>query len=191
MTTWYGDLCGSIGDFGTLIPLTLGMAHRGDIDIGPTFFWGGVWNIFTGWYFGVPIPVQPMKVIATEQSLTRNEVITSGVLTGLFTGLLGITGTTNIIKQYTPSVLIAVIQFSLGLKMAITGLTMSLNSNERLLTLFSAVVLLVGTFLETFPTAIVLLLTGIIKVLVVHKITFKVISPVTSVPVFTIGDFIN
>lgn len=187
----WGDIYGSIGDFGTLIPLTLGMANRGVIDIGPSFFWGGIFNIMTGWHFGIPIPIQPMKVIATDESLTRNEVITSGVLTGLLTALLGITNTTEVVKKFTPPVLIAVIQFSLGLKMVISGLTMSLNSNETWLTIISAVTLLTGTFFETLPTALVLLVTGIIKVLIVHKTSLKLMIPMTSVPVFTTGDFIN
>lgn len=56
------EISGALGDLGTLLPLTLALALKGSIDLSSTLVWSGVFNVVTGVGFGVPLPVQPMKV---------------------------------------------------------------------------------------------------------------------------------
>jgi hypothetical protein len=56
------EISGSLGDLGTLLPLMIALAVQGSIDLGSTLVFSGFWNVLTGVAFGVPLPVQPMKV---------------------------------------------------------------------------------------------------------------------------------
>ena len=81
-----------LGDLGTLIPLLVGMAkvrmtpsleynnvdaQIGSIQITPALFWMGVFNIISSYQWDLPMPVQPMKMIAAtaiSDGLTKGEV---------------------------------------------------------------------------------------------------------------------
>jgi hypothetical protein len=56
------EISGSLGDLGTLLPLMIALAIQGSIDLGATLVFSGIFNVLTGIFFGVPLPVQPMKV---------------------------------------------------------------------------------------------------------------------------------
>lgn len=56
------EVSGSLGDLGTLLPLMIALAVQGSIDLGSTLVFSGLWNVLTGIFFGIPLPVQPMKV---------------------------------------------------------------------------------------------------------------------------------
>ncbi|KAK0638728.1 hypothetical protein B0T16DRAFT_421679 [Cercophora newfieldiana] len=59
------EISGALGDLGTFLPITLALARRGSIDLASTLVTSGLFNIVTGAVFGVPLPVQPMKVISS------------------------------------------------------------------------------------------------------------------------------
>jgi len=56
------EISGALGDLGTFLPLTLALARHSSIDLASTLVTSGLFNIITGVVFGVPLPVQPMKV---------------------------------------------------------------------------------------------------------------------------------
>lgn len=56
------EISGSLGDLGTLLPLMIALAVQGSIQLGSTLVFSGAFNILTGVVFGIPLPVQPMKV---------------------------------------------------------------------------------------------------------------------------------
>jgi hypothetical protein len=56
------EISGSLGDLGTLLPLMIALAVNDSISLSTTLVFSGVWNILTGVLFGIPLPVQPMKV---------------------------------------------------------------------------------------------------------------------------------
>ena len=57
-----GEISGSLGDLGTLLPLMIALAIQGSIKLGSTLVFSGIFNVLTGMFFGIPLPVQPMKV---------------------------------------------------------------------------------------------------------------------------------
>ena len=70
---------------GTLLPLAIGLILINKLD--PTgMFWAvGVFFIFSGAYFGVTVPVQPMKVIsayAIATAMSASQITASGFLMG-------------------------------------------------------------------------------------------------------------
>jgi hypothetical protein len=58
----WAELSGSLGDLGTLLPLMIALTAQRSIDLGSTLVFTGVFNILTGVFYGIPLPVQPMKV---------------------------------------------------------------------------------------------------------------------------------
>lgn len=56
------EMSGALGDLGTLLPLMIALARQGSINLSATLVFSGVFNIVTGVVFGIPLPVQPMKV---------------------------------------------------------------------------------------------------------------------------------
>ena len=56
------EISGSLGDLGTLLPLMIALAVQGSINLGSTLVFSGAFNIITGVLYGIPLPVQPMKV---------------------------------------------------------------------------------------------------------------------------------
>jgi len=56
------EISGSLGDLGTLLPLMIALAVNNSISLSTTLVFSGIWNILTGVIFGIPLPVQPMKV---------------------------------------------------------------------------------------------------------------------------------
>ncbi|KAI5922651.1 hypothetical protein F4810DRAFT_246130 [Camillea tinctor] len=56
------EISGALGDLGTLLPLMITLAVNGSISLSTTLVFSGLFNIITGVVFGIPLPVQPMKV---------------------------------------------------------------------------------------------------------------------------------
>lgn len=56
------EISGALGDLGTLLPLMIALAIQGSISLSSTLVLSGFYNIATGIVFGIPLPVQPMKV---------------------------------------------------------------------------------------------------------------------------------
>lgn len=56
------EISGALGDLGTLLPLMMALAIQGSISLSTTLVFSGFFNVVTGIVFGIPLPVQPMKV---------------------------------------------------------------------------------------------------------------------------------
>ncbi|MBN2061054.1 MAG: putative sulfate/molybdate transporter [Deltaproteobacteria bacterium] len=66
------ELAGSLGDFGTILPLALGMIIINGLDPLSLFFCAGVFYIFSGIYFRVTAPVESMKVIGAYAKIQHH-----------------------------------------------------------------------------------------------------------------------
>jgi SulP family sulfate permease len=101
------ELAGSLGDLGTLLPIAIGMIVINGLNPSGLLFAIGLYYILSGVYYGVTVPVQPMKVIgayAIAAAMTANQIVASGVLIGLFLFVIGATGAITLIGRYTPKV---------------------------------------------------------------------------------------
>lgn len=63
------EISGALGDLGTLLPLMITLAVQNSIDLSTTLVFSGFFNVATGVIFGIPLPVQPMKVCLIESNL--------------------------------------------------------------------------------------------------------------------------
>lgn len=57
------ETAGAIGDYGTLIPIIIGVAAVTEIELSTMLFFFGLAYIGTGFYYKLPMPVEPMKAI--------------------------------------------------------------------------------------------------------------------------------
>ncbi|MGM0446296.1 MAG: putative sulfate/molybdate transporter [Bacillota bacterium] len=119
------ETAGAIGDYGTLIPIIIGVAAVTNIQLAPMLFFFGLSYIATGLYYKLPMPVEPMKAIgaiAISGSLTAPEIAGAGIMTGIIFLIVGLTGTMKYIKKYIPKWLIRGIQLGLALTLGKTAL---------------------------------------------------------------------
>jgi len=112
------ELAGSMGDFGTILPLVLAVALVSGLDIGYIFLFFGIWFIISGVIYRLPVPVEPMKaiaVIAIAEALSPDEIAAAGILLGLIFLFFSIGGWMNALKKWMPESVIRGIQLGLAL----------------------------------------------------------------------------
>jgi SulP family sulfate permease len=129
MTTRYRfsrlELAGSLGDLGTLLPIAVGMILVNGLDACGLFFSIGLFFIATGLYFGVTVPVQPMKVIGAygiAMGLTASQVAAAGLLIAVFLLLIGATGMITLLARVIPLSVIRGVQLSTGALLMAQGI---------------------------------------------------------------------
>jgi MFS superfamily sulfate permease-like transporter len=118
---------GALGDLGTFIPLLLAMVHQCGLQFGPSLLAAGALNIVTGLMFGIPMPVQPMKAIATvaiAEGMNEAQILTAGIVTGAIILFLGVTGLVDRLNQLIPKSVVRGLQLALGLKLLTGGYAM-------------------------------------------------------------------
>lgn len=112
------ETAGAIGDYGTLIPIVLGMAIVSGVNLGSVLLLFSAWYVFTGLYYRMPVPVEPMKAVGAiviAGGLSRGAIAASGLLLGLFFLLLGVFGGMRLIQERVPRSVIRGIQLGLAL----------------------------------------------------------------------------
>ena len=93
----------------------------------PFVFWSGVWSLWTGLLFDLPMPVQPMHAVvavALTEGLTYPQVVASGVWLGAMFFLLGAAPRlVSWLQTHTPLAVVRGLQLGLGLKVVATGVS--------------------------------------------------------------------
>src|SRR5512135_2793827 len=123
------EFAGAFGDLGTLIPFVVGYITLNKMDPLGILVAFGLFKIFVGLYFKTPVPIQPMKAIggmaiAHPESITHGMIWGSGIFTGLFWSLMGLTGAVTWIERITTKPVVRGIMLGLGLSFVLEGVTM-------------------------------------------------------------------
>ncbi len=127
------ELAGSLGDLGTLLPLALGMMLINGLDPAGVFFSIGVFYVFSGAYYRVTAPVQPMKVIAAyaiAAGLSPEQIAASALLMALFLLLVGASGAIGFIGRHTPLPVIRGVQVSTGILLLAQGVRLVVGTSQ-------------------------------------------------------------
>jgi len=112
------ELAGSLGDFGTIIPLILAVALVSDVNPRYILLFFGIWFILTGLYYRLPIPLEPMKAIAViviAGSISSGEIAAAGLILGVIFLVLGYGRFFAIIERWVPQSVVRGIQLGLAL----------------------------------------------------------------------------
>lgn len=172
------ELAGSLGDLGTLLPLAIGMILLNKLHATNVFVLIGLFYIVAGYYFGVPVPVQPMKVIgayAIATGLTPTQIVSSSLWMGIFILFLGTSGLIQVIGKYTPKSTVRGVQLGVGVVLMIKGLKLIIEPDPNLaiqalgpvnMSILLGIAGLILTFLlldnRKLPAALVLIISGIL-----------------------------
>ena len=127
------ELAGSLGDLGTLLPLAMGMIMINGLNPSGLFLAIGLFFIFSGLYYGITVPVQPMKVIgayAIATAMSASQIAASGALIGLFLLVIGGTGAITLIGKYTPKPVVRGVQISTGTLLMAQGVKFMAGSSK-------------------------------------------------------------
>ncbi|HTY15231.1 MAG TPA: putative sulfate/molybdate transporter [Methanoregulaceae archaeon] len=112
------ELAGAFGDFGTIIPLMFAAALVCHLNLGMILLFFGIWFVITGLYYRLPVPIEPMKVVAVvaiSSVLAGPELAAAGILLGLMFFFLGFGRWMEYINRYVPDPVIRGIQLGLAL----------------------------------------------------------------------------
>ena len=133
------EFAGALGDLGTLLPLAIGMILINGLSPVGLFLSVGVFYIFAGMYFGVTVPIQPMKVIsayAITTGMNASQITASGFLMGVVLFIIGATGAMDLIGRYIPKPVVRGVQLSTGTLLMVGGVKLMLGtSNFQILNL--------------------------------------------------------
>ncbi|MFC1847891.1 putative sulfate/molybdate transporter [Chloroflexota bacterium] len=158
------ELAGSMGDLGTLIPLSVALITVNGLSFTSVFLMVGIFYLFSGYYYKLPIPVQPLKVvaaiaIASPDKVTLPVMSATGILFGAFLLLLAFTGLIDHLSKLFTKPIVRGIQLGLGLILITKGI--DFIQKRELFIQNSGDEVLVGSV----PVNIIIGLVGVVLVL--------------------------
>jgi len=178
------EFSGSLGDLGTLIPLSLGMIIVCGLNTSTVLVMIGLFYVASGLFFKLPVPVQPLKLvaaiaIANPSKITPEIISGASIIFGIILLFSGLTGFIDKLSKLFKKPIIRGIQLGLGLILAQKGMTFIMdpslfNWNQNLLEIngYSLPLnLLIGIMMigltliflnnKKFPTALIIVAIGI------------------------------
>ncbi|MBP1724661.1 MAG: sulfate transporter [Deltaproteobacteria bacterium] len=177
------ELAGAFGDLGTLLPIVVGMILINKLSPSTVFLSFGLFYLVTGYYYRLPVPVQPLKAvgaiaIAYPAMITEPVIGASGILFGALLLLFALTGMVDQLAKLFTQPVVRGIQLSLGLVFLKKGIELIVSPQVFLnglagrfaeyhinLIIGIVVFVLVLGLLDNkkFPAALVALAAGIIS----------------------------
>ena len=173
------EFAGAFGDLGTLIPFVVGYITLNKMDPLGILVAFGLFKIFVGLYFRTPIPIQPMKAIggmaiAHPEAITHGMIWGSGIFTGLFWLLMGLTGAITWIERVTTKPVVRGIMLGLGLSFVVGGLGMMREG--PVIAVGGVILTLLLLNSKRFPAMLCLLGYGIIMAFIQKPELFQELS---------------
>ena len=164
------EFSGGFGDIGTFIPLAVGLSVATGMDFGIILIFAGAANIFAGVLFGLPVPVQPMKVIAAvaiADALSPGAVAAAGIATGAVVLVVGLSRLIEAIEKAVPMSVVRGIQLGVAVKLFIRAASYIRSTPyvgfDSIVTAASLALLVIATRrFSRFPSAFALFIVGLL-----------------------------
>lgn len=162
------EAAGSFGDIGTDFPLIVGMILACKLDTSSALVMFGLMQVTTGLIYGIPMPVQPLKVMAVlmiTQKLTGNILYGAGFAIGIVMMILTVTGLLQWLAKFIPKSVVRGIQFGLGISLASLALkeyVMSDAITGYILAAVSFAIAIIFLGNRKYPAAIFIILLGFV-----------------------------
>jgi len=122
---------GAIGDLGLMLPLAFAMVIYNGYPPQRLFFLWGITYFVTGWYFRVPVAVQPLKamaVIAIASGYSIPQLASSAFFYGVLLILLVSSGVIRWLEKWFSAALVRGIQLGIGLILLQKAISLILNN---------------------------------------------------------------
>ena len=171
------EFSGAVGDLGTLLPLAFALVIVNGFPPERLFLLWGIVYVFTGWYFKVPVAVQPLKamaVIAIAKGFSMEMLSITAFFYGILLLILSITGLINFLQRvFTPG-LVRGVQLGIGLILAqkaiqlvvekgiLLNFTGSSLSISILLLIAATAIISIFQFKKKIPIALILIFLSVI-----------------------------
>ncbi len=161
------EWAGAFGDVGTLIPFVVAYITIVKVDPLGLLFMFGVALMASGFYYRTPLPIQPMKAIgaaAVAGGISPAALFGSGLTTGLFWLLAGVTGAIRPISRLATKPVVRGIMLGLGLSFMVDGV-----NRMRTAPLLAGIALVVTYLLLTnprIPAMFLLLVIGAVSAVI-------------------------
>lgn len=127
------EIAGSLGDLGVLLPIAVGMVLVCHLPAEGVFLAIGLYYIFSGMYFGITTPVQPMKVIGSygvAMALSAEVIQASSLWIGVLLLAIGLSGAMKKVSKFVPKVVIRGVQLATGVLLMAQGVKLIFGSSS-------------------------------------------------------------
>jgi MFS superfamily sulfate permease-like transporter len=194
------EWAGAFGDVGTLIPFVV--AYITIVKIPPLglLFMFGIMLMASGIYYRTPMPIQPMKAIgaaAIAGGISPAALYGSGITTGLFWLLAGVTGALKPIARLATKPVVRGIMLGLGLTFMVDGVNRM--KTAPVLAGFALVITYILLTNPKIPAMFMLLIIGVVSAVIMNpnimpelaKIHISFTLPVFSLPMITWNDLVT
>lgn len=111
------EISGAFADLGVLIPLEAALVAINGLNPTSTLLGIGVIYIAAGWYFRLPMPVQPLKAlcaIAIAREMTPQSIAAGALLMSASLGILTVSGLIDRLYAIVPNAVVRGIQLGLA-----------------------------------------------------------------------------
>ena len=123
-TGWLGEVSGAVADFGTFLPLVIGVLAVRGFDGTGVLTGFGLFALAVALVYRRPIPIQPMKAVAAliiVGAVTPAQAMASGLIIGGVLVALALTGIITRIARLVPNSVIMGVQLGVGAQLALLG----------------------------------------------------------------------
>ena len=111
------ELSGAFADLGLLIPLEASLIAINGLNPTSTLLGVGIFYVAAGWYFRIPMPVQPLKALAAlaiAERLSPDVIAAGALLMSLSLAFLAVTGLIDRLYRIIPTAIVRGTQLGLA-----------------------------------------------------------------------------
>lgn len=160
------ELSGAFGDMGTDFPLLIAMIIAAGLHAPSVFIVFGAMQIFTGVVYKVPMPVQPLKAMATlaiTQKIAGDTVMGAGLAIGVVMLVLSVTGILDKLTKFIPKAVVRGIQMGLGISLCLLSFKEYLPAEGVVgygLAVIAFLVVIISIDNKKYPTSLLIIGIG-------------------------------
>jgi hypothetical protein len=186
------EFSGAFGDIGTDFPLIVALILTTGLDTPSVLIVFGLVQIMTGLIYKIPMPVQPLKAMATlviAQQISGNVLLGGGLSIGIIMLILSSTGLLTKISAVIPKAVVRGIQLGLGISLSMLALQKYIPNQGYgglILASFTFIVIILLIDNKKYPASILALLLGFIYVFIFEGNSFKFFNLISfNLPILT------
>ena len=134
------EIGGSLGDLGILLPFAILLIVNNGLSPVTVFFFVGLHYLITGYYFRIPLPIQPLKaatMIAIVTGASPQLIGATGILMGVILLILTFGKAAALMGRIFTKPIVRGIQLAVGIFLTQKGLALIMDPPDTLLTIGS------------------------------------------------------
>ena len=164
----FGDASGAVADLGVLVPIATALIVKNGLDAGTVLVGVGTLYVVAGLYFGVPVPVQPIKAaaaIAIARDLSPATIAAAGFLLGVILVVLSASRVAAVLSRVFTKPVVRGLQLGVGLLLVKSALklpTPPVSISTWMIAAACAVLLVIAARNRQWPLALGIVVGGIV-----------------------------